>query len=124
MDIVYEGKWYITSGYNHIQYTGANGVTTEEKTWTEKEVILEIEYLRYYTLMNEVPFVTFTAHYPQIVNSILGSGGSGSVTGVPAGLYGMSIFYNASAQPYADYIDPYAGMYTGELISSYFNGRL
>jgi hypothetical protein len=121
MDVLYEGKWYITSGYNHIQYGGGG---TDENTWTEREIIQEIEHLRYYTEMNEVPFINFTAHYPQIVNFITGAGGSGSVTGVPAGLYGMSIFYNASAQAYADYIDPYGGMYTAESISSYFNGRI
>ena len=120
MDIVYEGKWYIIDGYNHIQYTES---ADQEETWTEKEVIQEIEYLRYYTEMNEVPFITFTAHYPQIVNSI-GSGGSGSGTDFPAGLPGQTIFYNASSEPYADWIDPYGGMYTGESINSYFSGRL
>lgn len=120
MDIVYEGKWYITNaGYNHIQYTTAMG---EKVLWTEKEVIQEIEHLRYYTEMNEVPFITFTAHYPQIVNFI-GGGGSGSGTGLPAGTYGQVIFYNALGVAYADDIDEYGGMYTNESINSYFSGR-
>lgn len=119
MDIVYEGKWYIDGGFNHIQYTTGMG---EDKLWNEKEVIQEIERLRYNTGMNEVPFITFTGHYPQIENPT-GSGGSGSVVGWPAGLYGMSIFYNISNQPYADYIDPYGGLLTGESINTYFSGR-
>ena len=119
MDIVYEGKWYITdSGYNHVQYTEAMG---EDESWNEKEVIQEIEYLRYYTNMNEVPFVTFTAHYPMITS---GTGGSGSAPGLPFGVYGQSIFYNISNEPYAEFIDPYGGIYTGETINSYFTGRL
>jgi hypothetical protein len=136
MDIVYEGKWYITdSGYNHIQYL--EGAIDAEETWTQKEVIQEIEHLRYYTNMNEVPFINFTAHYPQIIN---GTGGSGSAlpppgsvlppgtsyplgAGFPAGLYGQTIFYNISNQPYAEFIDPYGGINTGESITSYFTGR-
>ena len=123
MDIVYEGKWYIMdNGYNHIQYLGT--AAGQKETWTEKEVIQEIEHLRYYTEMNEVPFITFTAHYPQIVN-LIGSGGSGSAPGyqVPAGIFGQVIFYNLSGVPYADFIDVYAG-YNGETITSYFTGRL
>lgn len=119
MDVVYEGKWYIISGYNHIQYTLAMG---DAAMWSEKEVIQEIEHLRYYTNMNEVPFITFTAHYPQIVNSI-GSGGSGSGAGFPAGLPGQTIFFDASKIPYADDIDPYGGMNDSETITSYFSGR-
>lgn len=121
MDVVYEGKWYITnSGYNHIQYTETLG---NKIMWTEREVLQEIEYLRYYTTMNEVPFVNFVAHYPQIVNSI-GSGGSGNVGNLPAGLPGQTIFYNGSGQPYAETIDVYGGMFTGESINSYFSNRL
>jgi hypothetical protein len=108
MDIVYEGKWYIVDGYNHIQYTTTAGT---EDMWTEREVIQEIERLRYYTSMNEMPFINFTAHYPQIVNPI-GSGGSGNGGNLPAGLPGDTIFYNAS------------GMFTGESINSYFSNRL
>lgn len=118
MDIVYEGKWYITSsGYNHIQYTTSMG---EKAAWTQKEVTQEIEHLRYYTEMNEVPFITFTAHYPQIIN---GSGVGSSAMGFPAGNYGQVIFYNALGVPYADDVDEYGGMYTNESINSYFSGR-
>lgn len=121
MDIVYEGKWYIIDGYNHIQYITTTG---EAEGWTEKEVIREIEHLRYYTDMNEVPFITFTAHYPQIINLTgsneqVGSGGSG----LPVGTTGQIIFYNASGIPYTDSISPWAGMNTGESINSYFSGR-
>jgi hypothetical protein len=121
MDVVYEGKWYITDGYNHIQYTTTSGTKTG---WTEREVIQEIEHLRYYTEMNEVPFVTFTAHYPQIVNPI-GSGGSGSGTGsLPAGQFGQIMGFNAIGEPVAQNVDPYGGHIDGEPIAAYFSGRL
>lgn len=118
MDIVYEGRWLISDGYNHIQYVSV----PVEDSWTEREIIQEIQYLRYYTNMNEIPYINFTGHYPQIVLAITGSSQSGSE--FPAGNPGDSIFYNANKSPYAENIDPYGGIYTNESITSYFTGRL
>jgi hypothetical protein len=122
MDVVYEGKWYITeSGYNHIQYTEESDTTD---MWTEREVIQEIQHLRYYTAMNEMPFINFTAHYPQIVNPI-GSGGSGSGNNsLPAGQFGQFMGFNAIGNPEAQDFDEWGGHIDGESITSYFSGRL
>lgn len=116
MSILFEGKWYIQDGYNHIQY----GDT--EETWTENQITLEIEYLRYYTNMNEVPYITFTAHYPQIA-SYLGTGQVGSGTDIPSGNNKDILFFNEVGQLYADSIDPWAGVFTNETITGYFEGR-
>jgi len=120
MDIVYEGHWYIQDAYNHIQYTDEVG--TEDK-WTEAEVMEEIDRLRALTEMNEVPFVTFAGYYPQMYTPVNSIPGASSSVGFPAGTSGMIIFYNASGVPYADNINPYAGMQEGESINSYFSGR-
>jgi hypothetical protein len=117
MAILYEGKWLINSGYNHMQ------VGEEEMTWTEREIKEEIDYLRYYYSMNEVPYVTFTAHYPKIV-SIINGGGSGSGTSLPAGQYGQLMGFSQSGVAQAEDIDEWAGHLDGETITSYFNGRL
>jgi len=124
MDVVYTGVWFITDGFNHIQLTDEQDT---EEGWTESEVMQEIEYLRYYTLMNEAPFITFTGHYPQIVNPVSQTTGIGSVgNGVilPSGQPGMTVFYDASGQLYADSISPYSGHIDNESINAYFSGRL
>ncbi len=117
MDILYEGRWLILDGYNHVQYVD----TPTEDFWTEREIIQEIQYLRYHTNMNEVPYINFTGHYPQIVSTITGSSQSGS--GFPAGLPGDMLFYNLSGGVYADSVDSTGGMYENETIDSYFTGR-
>lgn len=126
MAILYEGKWFITdSEYNHVQMTEA---ADEENAWTEGEIISEIQRLRYYTNMNEMPFINFTAHYPQIASFIGTSGSQGSAPedslSFPIGLSGQVIFYNSGGVPYADTIDEYGGMYDTESINAYFNNRV
>jgi len=126
MAILYEGKWYIADdAYNHIQMSETAG---EETTWTEYEITSEIQRLRYYTNMDEMPFINFTAHYPQIA-SFLGTGGSsGSASGnnlsFPIGLSGQVVFYNFTGNPYAETIDEYGGMYDTESINTYFANRV
>jgi hypothetical protein len=122
MSILYEGNWgIITPDFNHIQYDEATGCKT---TWTEEEIMREIDYLRYYTGMNEVPYVTFTGHYPLISQSSSGeSGGSGSGATLPQGLYGQMLVYNLTNQLVAVDIDEYGGMLDGESINAYFSDR-
>lgn len=125
MSILYEGKWFIADDeYNHIQTADAAG---EEDAWTDGEIISEIERLRYYTNMNEIPFINFTAHYPQISSFIGTSGSQGSAGNnltFPIGLSGQVIFYNSSGAPYAETLDQYGGMYDTESIDTYFTNRL
>lgn len=118
MDVLYEGKWYIRDGFNHIKIVPDSGTKTG---WTEKELSAEIEYVRYVTNMQEIPFLSFTLYYPMIIN---GSGGSGSTNLSVSGMPGMVLFFNASGNLYADYIDEYGGMYSWESINSYFSNRL
>jgi hypothetical protein len=118
MNLLFEGKWFIADGgYNHIQY----GDTDD--TWTETELIHEIEELRYYTNMNEVPYITFTAHYPQIASYLGTAGPVGSGTEFPSGEQGDTIFYNFAGVPYADNIDPWAGPFHDQTIDNYFLNR-
>jgi hypothetical protein len=117
MRILYEGKWYIQDGFNHIQF----GSTDD--TWTENDLVKEIEHIRYYTNMNEMPYITFTAHYPQIASTIGGSGQVGSAE-LPSGNPGDVIFYNSESVPYADSINPYGGHEDDETIEQYFSGRI
>jgi hypothetical protein len=116
MDQLYEGKWLIQTGYNHLQ-------VGDDLTWKEREVIEEIQYLRYYNHMNEIPYVTFTGHYPKIV-SIINGGGSGSVGSLPAGKFGQFMGFNGSDQPEAQDFDQWGGHIDGETINNYFSNRL
>lgn len=115
MSMLYEGKWLITGSYNHVQIG-------EGQTWTEYELISEIQYLRHYNKMNVVPYITFTPHYPKIAGLING-GGSGSVSSLPAGNFGQLMGFNGNGDPEAQDIDEWAGHRTGETITAYFSGR-
>lgn len=118
MSMLYEGRWYIQDGYNHVQYGDG------DEQWTEREIISEIEHIRYYTNMNEMPFINFTAHYPQIAFYLGIPESPGSATPFPPGTSGQAIFYNSQGEPYAETIDSYAGMYDTETINDYFANRL
>lgn len=116
MSILYEGKYLIDGGYNHLQIgTG--------KTWTDRELISEIEYLRYYHKMNEVPYITFTQHYPKIIAALSG-GGSGSSGSLPSGNLGQLMGFDANGTPTPIDYDVWGGHRDGESINSYFSGRV
>jgi hypothetical protein len=114
MSILYEGKWLIDGGYNHIQ-------VGEGMTWTEREIIEEIEYLRYLHKMNELPYITFTAHYPRIASIINGGGAGSGVAAVPVGTYGQLMGFDGGGGPEAQDISPWAGYIDGESINTYFS---
>jgi hypothetical protein len=100
--------------YNHVS-------VGSDKTWTEWELISEIEHVRYYQDINEAPGVNFTGHYLKIASTIVGGGaGSGSL---PAGQFGQIIWYNNSNNPEAIEYDIWAGQLSSEVISDYFSGR-
>lgn len=103
----------VVSWYNHLQ------VGT---TWTEKDIISEIEYLRYHHHIDEAPGITFTGHYLKIVSTISG-GGTGSGTGLPAGQFGQIVYYNTSNIAEAIYPSDWGGQLPSETITQYFSGR-
>lgn len=113
MDLLYEGKWLVQDGYNHLQ-------VGEDMTWKEREVIEEIEHLRYYNKMNEMPLITFTAHYPKIA-SIISGGGSGSGDSLPAGNPGQFMGFDNTGAPEAQTISAWGGHIDGESITAYFS---
>jgi hypothetical protein len=114
MDLLYEGKWLVKDGYNHMQIG-------ENLTWTEREVIQEIEHLRYYNKMNELPYITFTAHYPKIASIISGGGAGSGSAAVPVGAFGQLMGFNSAGGPEAQDISAWAGHITGESINAYFS---
>jgi len=119
MSILYIGMWKIQDGYNHL------GIGS---TWTEQEILREIERLRYRCSMNEAPFITFTGHYPKIVQQIIGGSGSGESSGgsgftPPAGLIYQFLMYNISGILVPVYLDEYGGQVDGETIDQYFENR-
>lgn len=113
MSILYTGDWYIESGYNHIQY----GALEEE--WTERDLISEIEKVRYATEMNEMPFINFTGHYPQIIDLI--TGGSVSGDSLPTGDYLDLLIANISGQFVPQSFSNIGGMFELESITDYFS---
>lgn len=113
MDILYEGMWPIDNGYNHIQIPA---------DWTEVEILSEIQYLRYYYGMNEIPWITFTGHYPKIEQST-GGGSPGSGNQPITGLPGQFVSFNASGQQFAEDFNPYGG-HLDETIEEYFQDRV
>lgn len=97
--------------------------------WTDDEIQREIEYLRYWCDIGSIPYLTFTAYYPWIVNNVVGSGGSavgvpvGSSGGISGSLGQYLVFgLNNTLQP-QDFPDR-CGVSPGESINDYFAGRL
>jgi hypothetical protein len=91
--------------------------------WSEYDIEKEMQFLRRLSGMNQLPIMNFLNHAVGVlVIQQGGSNGGGTPANFPAGLQGMTIFYNVSNQPYADYIDPYAGMGNDD-INTYFAGR-
>ncbi len=105
----------IVSWYNHLQLGSSS-------TWTENDVISEIQYLRYHHHIDEAPGITFTGHYLKIASTISG-GGTGSGTGLPAGQYGQFIWYNASNTAEAVTLSEWGGQLPSETITQYFSNR-
>jgi hypothetical protein len=105
----------IVSWYNHLQV----GTTS---TWTETDVVSEIQYLRYHHNIDEAPGLTFSGHYLKIASTISG-GGTGSGTGLPAGQYGQFIWYNSSDIAEAIDISEWGGQLPSETITQFFSNR-
>lgn len=102
---------------------GAYRFLDEDETgWTEEEIIAEIEYQRFVSNINEIPYLTFAAYYPWIVNNIIGSGNIG--IGIPSGSLGQYLVYGLNNSIHGETFPDRCGMTIGESIESYFNGRL
>jgi len=101
--------------YNHMSIGS-------DKTWTDWDILSEIDHLRYYNHINEAPGINFTGHYLKIASTING-GGTGSGTSLPAGLAGQIIWYNLSNVAEATSYDIWAGQLDIETITDYFTGR-
>ena len=110
IDILYNARYsFIDNKYRFLD-------------WTDLEIQKEIEYLRYWSGVNEIPYFSFVAYYPWIVNNVVGSGGVS--IGIPNGNLGQYLVYglNNSVVP-QDFPDR-CGVIAGENINDYFSGRL
>jgi hypothetical protein len=88
--------------------------------WPDREITLEMEYLRDRTGMSEIPYITFTNYSPNILVQITGgNGGSGSTT-LPAGALNQIITYDISGNAIAVDFPTAGGMFTSETIDQYF----
>lgn len=102
--------------YNHMSIG-------PDKTWTEWEVISEIEHIRYYKNINQAPGINFTGHYLKIASTTSGGGTGSGTSSLPAGQAGQIIWYNNSDEPEAVTYDVWAGQLSTEVIADYFTGR-
>lgn len=119
--IVYDNyTLFEDSGYNFL----SADLNTEFPAWTEREIMAEIDYLRAFARMAQLPYIAFTGYYPEIVGTIAGDGfvlgGDGWTP--PNGDFLQILRYDISGelQP-IDWPD-YAGMRT-LTIDQYFAGR-
>ena len=103
----------LTDGYNFML-----AGTTD---WTERNIILEIEYLRRKGRLNEIPYLSFTNHTTELAEMQTQSDSSGA--GFPIGTYQQYIAYNVSGDPVAVDFPVYGGMKTYDDINTYFAGR-
>lgn len=90
--------------------------------WTDLEIEKEIEYMRYWSGVSEIPYLTFTAYYPWIVNNVVNSNGVG--IGLPNGNLGQYLVYTLNNNVEAQDFPNRCGVSLGENINDYFSGRL
>ena len=115
VDCLYNARYsFIDNAYRFLD--------EEETGWTEAEIIAEIEYQRWISGVNEIPYLTFAAYYPWIVNNVVGSGNVG--IGIPAGSLGQYLVYGLNNSIHGETFPDRCGMSPGENIETYFNGRL
>jgi len=88
--------------------------------WTDEEILREIDYQRYWGGVNEIPYMTFVAYYPWIVNNVIGNGGVS--IGVPNGGLGQYLVYTDLNVIGAQDFPKRCGVNLGENIDDYFSG--
>lgn len=101
----------------------ATGLTQRFPDWTDREVIDEIEYLRFFGQLETLPFFVFVGYYPTILAEIPSSGfGPGSGWTPPDGNFLQTLRYDAGGNLIVVDWPDYLGMVTRD-INSYFLGR-
>jgi hypothetical protein len=98
---------------------------TYNSSWTELMILSEIEYLRVYTGMSEMPLISFPPYWTEVINEesiSTGNEGNPSVS-FPVGTEGQMLMYNSGGNIGAVDISPYGGMIDNETITAYFAGR-
>lgn len=100
---------------------GYNFMLAGTTDWTERNIILEIEYLRRKASLNEVPYLSFTNHTTELAEMPDQDNSSG--TGFPIGSQGQYITYNVSGDPIAIDFPAHGGMKTYDDINTYFANR-
>lgn len=121
LQIVYDNYTLFTdNGYNFL---GCD-LSTKFPQWTNREIIAEIDYLRVYGRMAQLPYLAFTGYYPEIVGSILGDGFNFGGDGwtPPTGDYLEILRYDVSGNLIPVTWPDYSGMRT-LTIDEYFTGR-
>jgi len=100
---------------------GAYRFLSDENNWSDDDILAEIEYQRWVSGVNEIPYYTFTSYYPFLVNMLSSNGTS---LGVPSGSLGQYLVYSLNNVLVAETFPDRCGMSLGENIHDYFNGRL
>lgn len=115
IDILYNARYaFIDSAYRFVP-------DEDETDWSESDLIAEIEYQRWISGVNEIPYITFTGYYPWLVNVV---GSNGTAIGIPNGGLGQYLVYGLNNTVHAEDFPDRCGMSLGENINSYFQGRL
>jgi hypothetical protein len=116
MELCYDPMTYFeANGYNFLKAVTA---------WSDREIAAEIEFLREYTDMTRVPYMTFSGYYPTILNNILGDGGGPSTpANLPDGDYLNILRYDANGNLQAVSFPEYVGALSLD-INDYFAGRI
>lgn len=108
MSVLYEGQYTIKDGYLNFL------------DWPDKEILAEINRLRYKAGLNDIPYLVFTNYTPVIVNKsasvATGGGGTGFPAGNPFDLFQIDQNDNVVALA----IDPIGGHEPNETIDQVF----
>jgi hypothetical protein len=106
MDLLYNSRGSIYEGYNFLE------------SWTDREIQEECEYLRKFTGMGEIPYLTFAGYSPEIRQIITGGGDGISF---PSGNVGDILYYATQGTTPITTPFPQEGGMIGETIDEYFN---
>lgn len=101
----------------------ATGIDSKYPAWKDREILEEIEYLRFNCNLQLLPFFVFVGFYPQVIAEIPSSGfipGTGWTP--PTGTYLQTLRYNSSGVLVAVDFPDYWGMRSAT-ITNYFLGR-